>query len=504
MIFRPLCVFAGLSVLVSVAAANTLVQTRHAPRFDLNPASEEGNAVELSLREFFEVFSENPVATFTVRQPVLDEVRRVRIGERLSGGLPVDQFRTIQTYVTTDGVRYMDIRDITSADDFVYEDRSFTVRLFPESAPLSVANFIAYARRGDFDRGIVHRNINNFILQGGLFRFSQEADQTTAPLWRVQSVGTVPMEADRPNAPGTLAMARPQQLDGATSSWFFNIADNTRIYAPTVLGPYAVFGEIEGDGLNVVRDMNRASNFNISPFWGNEWAEVPLTLPFNTDIFTERLSSLLRFESVTVNTGSTTGITFPAPEILRGTEEAPVQADEASFAIDLDASTGHLRVEALSSGEITLEIRAAAGEQTRSFRTRFISFDPAVTNYFLNVRVLADNRYSIEWFGEFDASAFPWIFHPEHHFLFAAEEAPGFTFFDARLRTWVNRLASRPTLFYIFGLEKWASFAPGSGNEYDPESPATDFRWFYLFDEDDERWVTGEELRALIASAVGQ
>ncbi|MCC5840109.1 MAG: peptidylprolyl isomerase [Opitutales bacterium] len=506
MIFRSFCAFAGLSALIPAMSANTLVQTRYEPRVNLIPATEGNNAVEWPLTEFFEVFPENPVATFTVRQPVLDEVRRVRIGERLTSasGLPTDVFRTIQTYRTTDGVRYMDIRDINSAEDFEFEERSFTVRLLPDSAPLTVANFITYARRGDFDKGIIHRNLNNFIMQGGLFRFSQEADETTAPLWRVQSIATVPMEEDRPNAAGTLAMARPQQIDGATSSWFFNVSDNTRIYAPNALGPYAVFGEIEGDGLQVVRDMNRASGFNISPFWGGEWSDVPLTLPFNTERFTDSLSSLVRFESITVSSGSTGSIEFSPPAVVEGTEESPIQADPASFVIDFDSTTGNLRIEAVDTGEITLEMRATAGNQSGSFRTRFLSADPAVTNHFPGAVVSPGNQYTSPWFGRFNAESFPWIFHPDHHFLFAATGFTSYFFFDARLGGWVRRSQTQPDLFFIFGLDRWARFAEETGHPYDASSPMDDFRWFYLFDGDNSRWVIGSEMRALIAAATAQ
>jgi cyclophilin family peptidyl-prolyl cis-trans isomerase len=506
MIFRSLCAFAGLSLLVTAVAANTLVQTRYAPSVNLNPADDGNRVAEWPLPEFFELFSGDPIVTFTVRQPVLDEVRRVRIGERLAStsGLPTEVFRTIQTYRTTDGVRYMDIRDIHSAEDFEFEERSFTVRLFPDSAPLSVANFITYARRGDFDEGIIHRNVTNFIMQGGSFRFAQEADETSAPLWRVQSVGTVPMEADRANAPGTLAMARPQQIDGATSSWFFNIADNTRLYAPNALGPYAVFGEIEGDGLQVVRDMNRATSFNISPFWGGDWAEVPLTLPFNTEIFTDRLSSLVRFESITVSNGSSSGINFSAPEVVQGTEEAPLRADLESFAIDFDPATGDLRIEAVDTGEITFEIRAAAGDQTGSFRTHFRSFDPAVISFFPGAVVSPGNQYTVSGLGEFNAETFPWIFHPHHHFLFAGRQVSGFLFYDARLEGWVRLSPSQPDLFFILGPNKWARFAEETGHAYDPSSPMDDFRWFYLFDGDNSRWIIGSDLRELIATSIAQ
>ena len=64
------------------------------------------------------------------------------------------------------------------------------VELYPDKAPLTVANFVNLARRGFYDGLTFHRVVPDFVIQGGDpngdgtggpgYRF--ETDQTTA--WR--------------------------------------------------------------------------------------------------------------------------------------------------------------------------------------------------------------------------------------------------------------------------------------------------------------------------------
>ncbi|WP_305047231.1 peptidylprolyl isomerase [Geoalkalibacter sp.] len=115
-----------------------------------------------------------------------------------------------------------------------------TLELYPAQAPASVANFLAYARDGYYDGTIFHRVISNFMIQGGGMTPDMKNKQTKAPIKN---------EADNglKNERGTVAMARTQVVDSATSQFFINVTDNDflnhRDKSPAGYG-YAVFGKV--------------------------------------------------------------------------------------------------------------------------------------------------------------------------------------------------------------------------------------------------------------------
>jgi peptidyl-prolyl cis-trans isomerase B (cyclophilin B) len=94
-----------------------------------------------------------------------------------------------------------------------------TLELDAEKAPLTVANFLAYARDGYYDGTIFHRVIENFMIQGGGFDASMQQKPTSKP---------VQNEADNglKNDFGTVAMARTNDPHSATAQFFINVKDN--------------------------------------------------------------------------------------------------------------------------------------------------------------------------------------------------------------------------------------------------------------------------------------
>ncbi len=121
-----------------------------------------------------------------------------------------------------------------------------------EKAPLTVANFLRYAREGFYAGTIFHRVIDGFMIQGGGFTADYRRKPTAEP---------IDNEADNGlrNRRGTLAMARTGDPHSATAQFFINVADNDFLdhQAPTPRGwGYAVFGEVV-EGMEVV-DVIRA------------------------------------------------------------------------------------------------------------------------------------------------------------------------------------------------------------------------------------------------------
>ena len=121
------------------------------------------------------------------------------------------------------------------------------IELDDEKAPLSVANFMAYAAKGHYDNTVFHRVIKGFMLQGGGFDTAMK-QKATLP--------TVRNEANNglKNKHYTLAMARTSDPHSATAQFFINTTDNAFLdfKAENAQGwGYAVFGRVV-EGMDVV------------------------------------------------------------------------------------------------------------------------------------------------------------------------------------------------------------------------------------------------------------
>ena len=123
-------------------------------------------------------------------------------------------------------------------------DGSFTLRLFRDKAPVTVDNFLAYVDDGFYDGTIFHRVIPDFMIQGGGFLPDMTEKETRDPI--------VNESRNRlHNTRGTVAMARTNDPDSATSQFFINVRNNMRLdWAPGRDG-YTVFGEVI-EGMKVV------------------------------------------------------------------------------------------------------------------------------------------------------------------------------------------------------------------------------------------------------------
>ena len=124
---------------------------------------------------------------------------------------------------------------------------TITAELFEDKAPATVANFLSYVDAGFYNETIFHRVISGFMIQGGGFTANMMQKQTKAPVKNEAS-------QELPNKRGTLAMARTQVIDSATSQFFINLKDNDFLNhtSPTPQGfGYAVFGKVT-DGMDVV------------------------------------------------------------------------------------------------------------------------------------------------------------------------------------------------------------------------------------------------------------
>ena len=114
-------------------------------------------------------------------------------------------------------------------------------------APVTVSNFVAYAKSGHYEGTVFHRVIDGFMIQGGGFTKDMNQKETREPIRNEAMNGLK-------NLRGTIAMARTMVVDSATSQFFINLVDNAFLdfQNPTPQGfGYAVFGKVV-DGMDVV------------------------------------------------------------------------------------------------------------------------------------------------------------------------------------------------------------------------------------------------------------
>ena len=133
----------------------------------------------------------------------------------------------------------------TSAGDIVIE-------LDPAKAPKSVDNFVQYVKAGHYNGTIFHRVIANFMIQGGGMTADRAEKPTRAPIPLESRNGLV-------NTRGTVAMARTNDPNSATSQFFINVKDNDFLNAAQSRdgNGYAVFGKVVS-GMDVVDKIRNA------------------------------------------------------------------------------------------------------------------------------------------------------------------------------------------------------------------------------------------------------
>jgi len=135
------------------------------------------------------------------------------------------------------------------------------VELYADKAPISVKNFLDYAKAGYYEGTIFHRVIPGFMIQGGGLTPDMQ-DKREGQKSSIKNESSNGLK----NETGTLAMARTSAPDSATSQFFINVKDNSFLdkeKAQDGVG-YAVFGKVV-DGMDVVRKIEQAKTATKGP-----------------------------------------------------------------------------------------------------------------------------------------------------------------------------------------------------------------------------------------------
>jgi len=151
------------------------------------------------------------------------------------------------------------VKFTTSAGEFVIE-------LYPDKAPNTVENFLAYVRDGHYNGLIFHRVINNFMIQGGGYD-ARYMEKPTRPPIKHEGV-EVKAKGGPTNTVGTIAMARTNNPHSASSQFFINVNNNEFLNhsAPSAQGwGYVAFGKVVS-GMEVVNKIKLSPTGAGGPF----------------------------------------------------------------------------------------------------------------------------------------------------------------------------------------------------------------------------------------------
>jgi cyclophilin family peptidyl-prolyl cis-trans isomerase len=136
------------------------------------------------------------------------------------------------------------------------------VELYPDKAPVTVKNFLAYVNEGHYDGLVFHRVIRGFMIQGGGFTPDMKERRPARPPIKNEAGNGLQNER------GTIAMARTAVVDSATAQFFINVVNNDflnhRNETPQGFG-YAVFGKVI-EGMDVVDKIRNVPTGSVKMF----------------------------------------------------------------------------------------------------------------------------------------------------------------------------------------------------------------------------------------------
>ncbi len=189
---------------------------------------------------------------------------------------------------------------------------NFQINLFDETTPQSVANFLSYVNSGAYANNVVHRSDNGFIIQMGGFQYNNSFPPDTVP-----SGIAVNNEPILSNVRGTVAYAKLNgNPNSATSQFFINLGNNAS-NLDTQNGGFTVFGQVIGDGMQVVDNIASLPTFGFNqPF-----NELPLrdytTTDFNSTTLPNDTNLVIISDVVVVDATPVTNPDLdPAPNTL--------------------------------------------------------------------------------------------------------------------------------------------------------------------------------------------
>ncbi len=145
---------------------------------------------------------------------------------------------------------------------------SFVVELYPDRAPLTVANFLRYVREGFYTNTLFHRVVANFVIQGGGHEANPPYDlKPTYPSIDNESGNGLQ------NKRGAVGLARAAGPHTGNAQFYVNLVDNPELDPLPTRWGYTVFGQVV-EGMDVVDRIGVVPTGSFRPLQGGFAAEA--------------------------------------------------------------------------------------------------------------------------------------------------------------------------------------------------------------------------------------
>lgn len=142
--------------------------------------------------------------------------------------------------------------------------KQIKLELYPEIAPITVANFEKLVKENFYNGLTFHRIIPGFMIQGGC----PKGDGTGDPGYGIKGeFAANGVKNDLKHTRGVISMARAQDPNSAGSQFFIMHRD-----APHLDGQYAAFGKVV-EGMDVVDEI--ANTPTINSFFKRDFPRTP-------------------------------------------------------------------------------------------------------------------------------------------------------------------------------------------------------------------------------------
>jgi len=132
-----------------------------------------------------------------------------------------------------------------------------TVQLTDDITPTTVNNFLSYVDEGFYENTLFHRVVDKFVIQGGGYNTDFTLKEVHPPIILETNVGLS-------NIRGSIAMARRTPPNTASSQFFINTVDNSRLdYQSFSMPGYAVFGQVI-QGMDIVDTISAETTADVA------------------------------------------------------------------------------------------------------------------------------------------------------------------------------------------------------------------------------------------------
>ena len=137
---------------------------------------------------------------------------------------------------------------------------SFVIELYPDRAPLTVADFLRYVHEGFYTNTIFHRIVANFVVQGG-------GHDANPPYALKPTYPPVVNESGNglQNKRGAVGLARAAGAHTGNAQFYINLVDNPELDPLPTRWGYAVFGQVV-EGMDVVDRIGVVPTGAFGPF----------------------------------------------------------------------------------------------------------------------------------------------------------------------------------------------------------------------------------------------